>query len=56
MNREIHQSLALCGRRLEMQNYNQPDSWWIIRGDDREEVRGGGSAWGDVVPSFGPSN
>ena len=37
-------------------HYNQPGSWWRGRGGARGEVREEGSAWGDAVSSFGPSD
>jgi hypothetical protein len=37
-------------------HYNQPGSWWRGRRGARVEAREEGSAWGDAVSSFGPSD
>jgi hypothetical protein len=55
-NREEGRALALGGP----QSIKIPNNQLIVsgsgRGDVRAEARGGGSAWGDTIPSFGAAN
>jgi hypothetical protein len=55
-NREKGGALALGGCRLMMANNNQLGVGGHGRRGVGEEARWAGSAWGDLVPSFGASN
>ncbi len=55
-NREMGGAVALGGRRLMMTNNNQLTVGRIYKGGVRAEARWAGSAWGDLVSSFGASN
>ncbi len=55
-NRVMGVALALSGRNLKGQHNNQPRVSIIGESHSGEVARGGWSAWGNAVPSFGTSN